>query len=87
MFNECNINGSGWAEVDTLVNTIQQMIPSSPKKGEDVYDSDESVSWWNCTTGMCVSTCIGLVVDVNLTVKIITGTLVLCTYHTRNYDI
>lgn len=48
LFKECNINNTGFANIDSLVNYIQQMLPDSPQKGEDIYDSDESVS--HCCT-------------------------------------
>lgn len=43
LFKECDASNSGWVSVDTLVSTIRGMLHSSPKKGEDVYDSEENV--------------------------------------------
>uniref|UniRef100_A0A1X7UDT0 EF-hand domain-containing protein n=1 Tax=Amphimedon queenslandica TaxID=400682 RepID=A0A1X7UDT0_AMPQE len=42
LFKQCDEKSNGWVTVDKLVSTIQSMLHSSPRKGEDVYDSEQS---------------------------------------------
>jgi hypothetical protein len=42
LFQECSEGSSGWATVDSLIARIRGLVPGSPAKGEDVYDSDDN---------------------------------------------